>query len=62
MSSAICFNLDQSKILSPGNELEGKFHLNLLSGTPEPFADSIEQDQTVKNLHSNLASTLYNIE
>ena len=26
MSSAVCFNLDQSKILSPGNELSGTLH------------------------------------
>ena len=62
MSSAICFNSDQSKILSSGNGLKdgvGLFSLepNRLSGNAI-FVDSVDQNQTAQNVESDLGSTL----
>ena len=54
MSSAICFNLDQSKILSSGNGLT----LSLLMTTQESFVDSVDLDQTAQNVKFDLWSTL----
>ena len=57
MSSAICFNLDQSKILSSGNGLKDKEITHSFNvendGTPRMIkldllavSDSVDQDQT----------------
>ena len=45
MSSAICLNLDQSKILSFGNELK------LLSQVYVAFAVRVDQDQVGQHKH-----------
>ena len=49
MSSAVCLNLDQSKILWSGNELT----LSFLMTTQEAFVDSLDQDQTAHNVQSH---------
>ena len=49
MSSTICFNLDQFKILSSGNELS----LSSLLTTQQAFVDSVDQDQTAQNVQSD---------
>ena len=50
LSSANAFNLDQSKNVSFGKEL----NLRLLSIMLAPFLGSLDQGQTVKNVHSDL--------
>ena len=48
MSFAICFNLEQSKILSSGNGLKSTFC------TIVAFVANVDQDQTVQKVQSNL--------
>ena len=50
MSSAICFNLDQSKILSSGNGL----NLNAIGLLWTVY--SIDKDQTVQNIQFDVWS------
>ena len=50
ISSAICFNLGQSRILSSGNGLT----LSIPMTTAEGFVDSVNQDQTAQNVQSDL--------
>ena len=54
MSSAICFNLDQFKILSSGNGLICK----VLEPASVDFADTVDQDQAAHKVQSDLRSTL----
>ena len=60
MSSAVCFNLDQSKILLSGNGLTHEvehnksFTLSPLLTTKEAFVDTADQDQTAQNIQSDL--------
>ena len=50
MSSAICFNLARSKILSSGNWLSPLERISAWT----PFADVVDQDQTAQNVQSDL--------
>ena len=54
MLSANAINVDKSKIVSSGTELT----LSILMTTQEAFVDSVDQDQTVQNVQSDLLSTL----
>ena len=50
MLSAICFNLDQSKVLSSGNGLT----LSLLVTKQGAFVDSVNQNQTAQDVQFDL--------
>ena len=49
MSSATCFNLDLSKILSSGNRLT----LSIQITTQEAFVDNVDQAQTAQSMQSD---------
>ena len=58
MSSAICFNLDQSKILSSGNGLSVQSHL-ITALRKKAFENGMVNGENAGNQHFLLFATMF---